>query len=86
MVKILLLLVVAVNGLYAVRFFTDFLKHKEEAWKEPGNNVFLAIWGAVCFFFSTFGISDFALSMALEMLSERPISKSANSAASDSTV
>ena len=62
MVKILLLLVVAVNGLYAVRFFTDFLKHKEEAWKEPGNNFFLAIWGAVCFFFSTFGISDFALS------------------------
>ena len=35
-------------------------KHKKEAWAEPGNNVLLAVWGAVCFFFSTFGISDFA--------------------------
>ena len=62
MVKILLILVVAVNGLYAVRFIADFLKHKEEAWAEPGNNFFLAAWGAVVFFLSTFGISDFALS------------------------
>jgi uncharacterized membrane protein YfcA len=62
MVKILLMLVVAVNGLYAVRFIADFLKHKEEAWAEPGNNFFLAAWGAVVFFLSTFGISDFALS------------------------
>ena len=62
MVKILLLLVVAVNGLYAIRFFSDFFKHKEEAMAEPGNNLFLAAWGAVVFFLSTFGISDFALS------------------------
>lgn len=62
MVKILLMLVIAVNGLYAIRFFSDFLKHKEEAWKEPGNNLFLAAWGAIVFFLSTFGISDFALS------------------------
>ena len=65
MVKILLLLIVLVNGLFAFRFFTDFMKHKKEAWAEPGNNVLLAVWGAVCFFFSTFGISDFALSTVL---------------------
>ncbi len=65
MVKILLLLIVLVNGLFAFRFFTDFMKHKREAWAEPGNNVLLAVWGAVCFFFSTFGISDFALSTVL---------------------
>lgn len=65
MVKILLLLIVLVNGLFAFRFFTDFMKHKKEAWAEPGNNVLLTVWGAVCFFFSTFGISDFALSTVL---------------------
>jgi len=65
MVKILLLLIVLVNGLFAFRFFTDFMKHKKEAWAEPGNNILLAVWGAVCFFFSTFGISDFALSTVL---------------------
>lgn len=65
MVKILLILIVAVNGLYAIRFFSDFLKHKKETMAEPGNPVFLAIWGAICFFLSTFGISDFALSTVL---------------------
>ena len=62
MVKVLLLLIVVVNGLYAFRFFKDFMRHKKEAMAEPGNNIFLAIWGAVVFFLSTFGISDFALS------------------------
>ena len=65
MVKILLLLIVLVNGLFAFRFFTDFMKHKKEAWAEPGSNLLLGVWGAVCFFFSTFGISDFALSTVL---------------------
>ncbi len=65
MVRVLLLLIVAVNGLFAFRFITDFLKHREEAWAEPGNNFLLAAWGAICFFFSTFGISDFALSTVL---------------------
>lgn len=65
MIKALLLLIVLVNGLYAVRFILDFLKHQKETWAEPGNNVFLAVWGALCFFMSTFGISDFALSTVL---------------------
>ena len=41
------------------------MKNKKEAWAEPGNNILLAIWGAVVFFLSTFGISDFALSTVL---------------------
>lgn len=65
MIKALLLLIVLINGLYAVRFALDFLKHRKEAWAEPGNNLFLALWGALCFFMSTFGISDFALSTVL---------------------
>ncbi|MDD3426681.1 MAG: hypothetical protein WCR88_05570 [Aminobacterium sp.] len=65
MVKVLLVLIALVNGLYAFRFASDFLKHRKEAWAEPGNNLFLAVWGAVVFFLSTFGISDFALSTIL---------------------
>lgn len=65
MIKALLLLIVLVNGLYAVRFVLDFLKHRKEAWAEPGSNFLLALWGALCFFLSTFGISDFALSTVL---------------------
>lgn len=65
MVKVLLALIVVVNGIYACRFFADFMKHRSEAMQEPGNPIFLALWGAVCFFLSTFGISDFALSTVL---------------------
>ncbi|MCE5202112.1 MAG: sulfite exporter TauE/SafE family protein [Synergistaceae bacterium] len=65
MVRILLLLIVVINGLFAFRFFTDFMKHKKEAWAEPGNNILLAVWGALVFFLSTFGISDFALSTVM---------------------
>lgn len=77
MVKLVLALVVLVNGLYAVRFAVDFKRHSKEAWKEPGNNIFLAIWGAVVFFFSSLGISDFALSTvvyrALKLLPDRKL-------------
>lgn len=65
MVKVLLILIVLVNGFYAVMFFRDFLTHQKETWSEPGNPIALAVWGAVCFFLSTFGISDFALSTVL---------------------
>jgi len=65
MVGVLLVLITLVNGLYAFKFAADFLKHKKDAWAEPGNNVFLALWGAITFFLATFGISDFALSTIL---------------------
>lgn len=64
-VQIVLLLIVLVNGAFAIMFVRDFIKNKAEAMKEKGNGAFLSAWGAVCFFFSTFGISDFALSTIL---------------------
>jgi uncharacterized membrane protein YfcA len=65
MVKTLLILIVLINGLYAFRFIADFLRHQKETWAEKGNNILLAVWGALVFFLSTFGISDFALSTVL---------------------
>jgi uncharacterized membrane protein YfcA len=62
MLTVVLTLIVAVNGIFAILFLRDFIKHKEEAWKEKGNNVFIAGFTAITFFFSTFGISDFAMS------------------------
>lgn len=65
MVKIVLLLIVLVNGAYAIMFIRDFIKNKAEAMEEKGNGAFLSIWGAIVYFFSTFGVSDFALSTIL---------------------
>ena len=62
MVQAVLVLIVLVNGLFAWRFFQDFRAHRQEALAEPGSGAFLGAWGAVVFFLSTFGISDFALS------------------------
>lgn len=62
MVKVLLALIVLANGIFAFRFFSDFIKHKADVFKESGSNALLAVWGFIVFFLSTFGISDFALS------------------------
>jgi uncharacterized membrane protein YfcA len=62
MVVTVLLCIVIINGMFAFRFIRDFLAHKHDAWNEPGNNIFLALYSMACFFLSTFGISDFALS------------------------
>ena len=58
----LLAAIVVINGVYAFRLTVDLVKHRKETVSEPGNPVFLALWGAGIFFLSTFGISDFALS------------------------
>jgi len=60
-VKIILTLVVIVNGIFAVIFIKDYIAHKDEAKKEPGNVVALALTEFIIFFLSTFGISDFAV-------------------------
>ncbi|MDO7976583.1 sulfite exporter TauE/SafE family protein [Oceanotoga teriensis] len=65
MVSILLILIVVVNGFFGFIFFKDFIKNKNEAFKEKGNGLFLSIWSIVLYFLSTFGISDFALSTVL---------------------
>jgi uncharacterized membrane protein YfcA len=60
-IKIILALIVLVNGLFAFRFFSDFFKHRLEAWKEPGSHIFYIVLGIVSQFLGTFGVSDFAL-------------------------
>lgn len=63
MVKIVLLLIIVLNGIFAFKFIRDIISHKNETFKEPGNNIFLSLWSSILFFLSTFGVSDFALSM-----------------------
>jgi uncharacterized membrane protein YfcA len=62
MVKIILLFILVVNGIFAFQFIRDFLKNKADALKESGHGLFLAGWSVLVFFLSTFGVSDFALS------------------------
>lgn len=64
-VKIILALVVIINGMFAITFIKDYVANKEVAKKEPGNPIALAISTLITFFFSTFGISDFAISTVL---------------------
>lgn len=64
-VKILLTLVVLVNGAFAVIFIRDLARHWKETFQEAGNPVAVAISSLVIFFLSTFGISDFAISASL---------------------
>lgn len=60
--RIILLCIVVVNGVFVIQFLRDFLKNKASALAEPGHGLFLAAWSVFVFFFSTFGVSDFALS------------------------
>lgn len=62
---IILTLIVIVNGIFAIKFLKDLNKNKQAMKKEPGSNLFLAISSSIIFFFSTFGISDFAISTIL---------------------
>jgi uncharacterized membrane protein YfcA len=61
MIKAILALIVLVNGYFAYLFIVDFIRHKSEAWKEPGSNLFYMALGIISQFFSTFGVSDFAM-------------------------
>jgi len=65
MEKIVLVLIVIINGIFGFKFVQDILKNKEEMKQEPGSNIFLGISSSIIFFFSTFGISDFAISTIL---------------------
>lgn len=57
--------IVIVNGIFAFKFFTDYRKHREEAKKEPGKPLHIALCTFVIYFLSTFGVSDYAISTAL---------------------
>jgi uncharacterized membrane protein YfcA len=65
MEKVILLLIVVINGIFAFKFIMDLLKNKNEMKQEPGGGIFLSISSAIIFFLSTFGISDFAISTIL---------------------
>lgn len=64
-VKVILALVVIVNGAFAIRFISDVIRHKSEIMKEPGNPVAMTISSFFMFLLSTFGISDFAIGASL---------------------
>jgi uncharacterized membrane protein YfcA len=60
MIKVILVLILLVNGIFVYRLIIDLLRHKSEVWKEPGSNVLFAFLGLVSQFLGTFGVSDFA--------------------------
>ncbi|WP_346884595.1 sulfite exporter TauE/SafE family protein [Clostridium sp. UBA4395] len=63
--KVLLLFVIIINGLFAVTFIRDLIKNKGMFMKEDGNPIVMAISSFIIFVLSTFGISDFAVSTVL---------------------
>lgn len=64
-ITIILVLIALVNGLFALNFIRDLVKHKDSVMKEPGNPIAMMVSSFVIFLLSTFGISDFAISAAL---------------------
>jgi uncharacterized membrane protein YfcA len=64
-VNIILVLIVLVNGIFAIKFIQDFVANRGEAKKEPGNPIAMAISTFIMFLLSTFGISDFAIGTVL---------------------
>lgn len=58
-------LIVLVNTVFAIQMGRDMVAHKSEIFKEPGNNIIIAIYSFVLMLLSTLGISDFAISMAV---------------------
>lgn len=59
---IILMLIVIVNAVFAIRFLLDLAENMHQFKNEAINNFLLAISSIVIFFFSSFGISDFAVS------------------------
>jgi uncharacterized membrane protein YfcA len=64
-VHVILLLVVIVNGIFALVFLRDLIRHKAELAADfaegAAKNLAQAVFAGVTFFLSTFGISDFAI-------------------------
>lgn len=63
--NIILGLIILVNGYFIVNFVIDLLTHKNELRIESADSKILPFSSLIIFFFSTFGISDFAISSAL---------------------
>lgn len=58
-------LIVLITAIFAIQMAQDMMVHKAEIFKEPGNNVVIAIYSFALMLLSTLGISDFAISMAV---------------------
>lgn len=64
-VKIVLTLIVIINGMFAIQFGRDIVKNKTSLRAENGNSFAMSISQFLIYFFSTFGISDFAIGASL---------------------
>src|SRR3990167_7574365 len=60
--SLILILIIAANSAFIVRFIADLIRHREDLKNDKGNNLLLAFSSAIIFFFSSFGICDFAVS------------------------
>lgn len=65
MLYAILILVCVVNAAFVYTFVRDLSAHKNEVMKEAGNPVVMAISQLLIYFFSAFGISDFAIGASL---------------------
>lgn len=65
LVHFILIFIVIVNVIFVVKLLKDVIKHRLELSKEPGNTFWLIVSTPIIFFFSAFGISDFAISTIL---------------------
>ncbi|SRR5579883_244408 len=58
---LILILIVIVNGIFAARLLVDLNQNRSEL-TDRGNNLLIAASSMIIFFFSSFGVSDFAIS------------------------
>ena len=65
MKSILISSIIAINLYYVIILADDLWRHRHQVMTEPANNYWSPITSAVIYFFSTLGISDFALSTAI---------------------
>lgn len=63
--KVILALIVLVNGIFALRFIQDLIKRGSLTMKENGNPFAMTFSQFCIYFLSTFGISDFAIGATL---------------------
>lgn len=57
--------IVIICGYFLVLFVKDLVNHKESLSQEPGNPISMAVSQFIIYFFSTFGVSDFAIGASL---------------------
>lgn len=59
---LILILIIATNSVFIIRFIADLLRHRKDLKNDQSNNLLLAFSSMLLFFFSSFGICDFAVS------------------------